>query len=623
MSRRVLHFTLGPVQGFVAQARRTRDLWGGSFLLSWLSGIAMEAVLKGGGRIVFPVVHDADGKPTDSLLAAIMRQALATDLEPVIGSLPNRFKAVVPSGFDADAVASSVRTRFRTAAGRVRDYYLKDVISFGSGTQDIWDRQIEGFWELAWVCGDEPSDGSDAAWLDARKHWRVPAGLAPEGGDHCTVMHAWQELSGHVRATHKSKQEEFWQSVRANVGKLDLRPDERLCAIAFVKRMLPRLAREDTSLLGWNVDSRNWPSTAYMAAVQWIRKAWDACPDKAGALSELAKASFSEGAYGSRNIRVRCLEGVLADFSGLDGNAFHRFALQNDKVTPLVDGADRSALVTALIDLQHEQDVGCASPFYALLLMDGDHLGMLLRQHPAAEVSAALAAFTRRVEDVVASHNGVTVYAGGDDVLALLPLDDAIDAAAALERNFRAAFAGSKINATLSGALVFAHFKQPLQSVMGEAHHLLDDIAKRENGRSSLAVAVLQGAGKNTEWVSAWHSGGSSPVLQLQSLAQSFRAGERQFSTRFFHGLGNLFGLLRRDAAGGIGQDLDEGQMRSWLVAEYLDNREQQTTPEEAGAQVDALLAVCRRHRRSAGGFELQASGARLVKFLVNPGEDA
>ncbi|MCB1813240.1 MAG: hypothetical protein KDK04_16180, partial [Candidatus Competibacteraceae bacterium] len=37
-------FTLGPVQGFVAQARRTRDFWAGSFILSWLSGVAMRAV---------------------------------------------------------------------------------------------------------------------------------------------------------------------------------------------------------------------------------------------------------------------------------------------------------------------------------------------------------------------------------------------------------------------------------------------------------------------------------------------------------------------------------------------------------------------------------------------------
>ena len=41
----ILHVKLGPVQGFIRQARRTRDLWAGSFLLSWLSGKG-----HGGGR---------------------------------------------------------------------------------------------------------------------------------------------------------------------------------------------------------------------------------------------------------------------------------------------------------------------------------------------------------------------------------------------------------------------------------------------------------------------------------------------------------------------------------------------------------------------------------------------
>ena len=49
------HFTLGPVQGFVAQARRTRDFWAGSFLLSWLAGVAICAVEKQGGEIIFPI----------------------------------------------------------------------------------------------------------------------------------------------------------------------------------------------------------------------------------------------------------------------------------------------------------------------------------------------------------------------------------------------------------------------------------------------------------------------------------------------------------------------------------------------------------------------------------------
>ena len=36
-----IDISIGPVQGFVAQSRRTRDLWGSSYLLSVFSGYAM------------------------------------------------------------------------------------------------------------------------------------------------------------------------------------------------------------------------------------------------------------------------------------------------------------------------------------------------------------------------------------------------------------------------------------------------------------------------------------------------------------------------------------------------------------------------------------------------------
>ena len=73
-------FTLGPVQGFVAQARRTRDFWAGSFILSWLSGVAMRAVQAQDGTIIFPVPGQdylswIDGSPsqTDSPAAMATR----------------------------------------------------------------------------------------------------------------------------------------------------------------------------------------------------------------------------------------------------------------------------------------------------------------------------------------------------------------------------------------------------------------------------------------------------------------------------------------------------------------------------------------------------------------------
>jgi CRISPR-associated protein Cmr2 len=78
------HFTLGPVQSFVAQARRTRDFWAGSFILSWLSAVAMREVQKqdGDGSIVFP-------KPDKAFLGALEKDGKG----PRQGSVPNRFKA--------------------------------------------------------------------------------------------------------------------------------------------------------------------------------------------------------------------------------------------------------------------------------------------------------------------------------------------------------------------------------------------------------------------------------------------------------------------------------------------------------------------------------------------------
>lgn len=53
---KTFHFTFGPVQGFVAHARRTRDLWGGSSLLSYLAGHAMVTVAENDGGILIPAV---------------------------------------------------------------------------------------------------------------------------------------------------------------------------------------------------------------------------------------------------------------------------------------------------------------------------------------------------------------------------------------------------------------------------------------------------------------------------------------------------------------------------------------------------------------------------------------
>lgn len=53
----LLAISIGPVQGFIAAARKTRDLWYGSELLSEVSRAAARSLRDGGATLIFP--HDA------------------------------------------------------------------------------------------------------------------------------------------------------------------------------------------------------------------------------------------------------------------------------------------------------------------------------------------------------------------------------------------------------------------------------------------------------------------------------------------------------------------------------------------------------------------------------------
>ena len=70
IGKKALRVAVGPVQGFISSGRRTRDFWAGSFLLSWLSGVAMKTVIDAGGKITIPAVYGEDGKISEPTLRA-------------------------------------------------------------------------------------------------------------------------------------------------------------------------------------------------------------------------------------------------------------------------------------------------------------------------------------------------------------------------------------------------------------------------------------------------------------------------------------------------------------------------------------------------------------------------
>ncbi len=162
------------------------------------------------------------------------------------------------------------------------------------------------------------------------------------------------------------------------------------------------------------------------------------------------------------------------------------------------------------------------SPYYALLVMDGDGMGEHIRacknetQH--CELSERLAKFTKRArKEIVLPPEGFLVYGGGDDVLALVPLQYVMDIAQKLKEAYREAFEGwpeealpvrdgKRIPFTISAGIAIAQHLDPLDAALTQARHAEKQIAKRVPNKAALGVSVLKRSGETVHVRSHWES---------------------------------------------------------------------------------------------------------------------
>lgn len=710
----IFQFTLGPVQGFVAQARRTRDFWAGSFILSWLSSVAIAAIQRQGGEVLFPVpdenyleylyVKHRDNSNKDASKSKFPQQ----------GSIPNRFRAAtakVPLGFEPERVGKAVQDAWKALADAVWEQDLKAVSR--QETKKIWNRQVANFWEISWVLSDKATSGN---LLDRRKNWRntVPP---QEPGHKCMMMDGWQELSG-VAETNLSEVDKFWNGLRQSGSPgiaTDLRKGERLCAMAFIKRrfsrcfdtisvLLPGPAADATPnaqpgkpgyipshVHGWKLPHAV-PSVSFLAAAPWLAEVIRNAPaevfeDFYIAARELTGLNEKDhvGTDSAFSIDIRCVSEAVTErradrlqrlWAGLDGQVYFPSALEN----PRIFGADMQPQARKVLQQLHKLRNAAGqkdlpSPYYAILLMDGDQLGKHMgdedKQNP---ISQALNAFTQAVGDIVRAHNGFLIYAGGDDVLALLPLEDALPAAAALQAMYCDLFAqhspkGKPIDSTLSGAIEYVHIRTPLTRVLQDAHKLLDDIAKEKTGRNAIAVRVWKPSGLALQWAMPWEKALDDEdkrevtffreknlpegkgiekeevtikvgAVSIDKLARAFAQqaaaadGER-FSNKFFFRMQQIlerFGEVEETKETNV---VNEATLQKLLLAEYLhswgglDKR----TGLDTGSlknQLEQLLVQCHQWRREEAGGEavpdkkspFNPEAALLVRFLAQKGLD-
>ncbi len=624
-----LHFTLGPVQGFVSQARRTRDFWAGSFLLSWLTAKAMAAVQGAGGKIVMPEV---DG---DDLLKAVKGEPLGKDESgndkelPKIGSLPNNFIAEVPVDFDGKVAVDAVQDAWKALADAV---WQKDKLDAAGVSRDLWDNQIKSFWDMAWVV----AGSDDGKVLAMRKNWRTY--MPPESqGDKCTMMGEWQELSG-ADKPNPEQQKKLWEKLKP-FGTMDLRENERLCAIAYVKRRFVHVWQALDGHKGWELPTAV-PSTHYMAAVHWLEQAVEYGDNsQLQAFHDAAKGARK--GYGEWGTDIKCIKEKVGKkdlafwFTSLDGQVFFKSALENsnefepEKAEPVLSALHE----LTQIKVSNGQKLGHPSPFYAILMMDGDNLGKTKEaMGDATDLSAALARFTSEVPEVVQNHNGFLIYAGGDDVLAMLPLEDALPCAAEVREKYMRIFEGKGLedgNYSISAAIEYAHMKLPLTMILKDAHKLLDDVAKDATGRDAVACRVWKPGGQQLTWSMPWEQALKKAdgekdenkreviIAQLANKLGEDEQGDAGYASKLLYHIRETLDMLQG------GSQIKNQVIQDMLVADYIGSglldgvSDKKAKAEEL---IKPLLKQCRVFKNKVPTGQYRANGALLLRFLAQKG---
>jgi len=144
-------FTLGPVQSFIAQARKTQDLYWGSFILSYLNWKAIEIVAEryGPDCIMFP---DIQNQPFADwwLKKKGLRVVNSNSPNIMTPTIPNRFLAIVPQNGKerlyslGDEIEDKTKKEFKNIVEQIlKSLELPKPEGLGE--------QIENFLQIYWI----------------------------------------------------------------------------------------------------------------------------------------------------------------------------------------------------------------------------------------------------------------------------------------------------------------------------------------------------------------------------------------------------------------------------------------------------------------------------------------
>lgn len=557
-------YTIGPVQSFIASARKTRDLWAGSYLLSYFVQTGLDYINAQGisnDDVIFPDPGAASGVSDMALL-------------------PNRFLALVPEKINVITLASGVTDQIKAEFGKIIKFGIN---RFGSPSEieDFSDRQVQDFLETYWVAIPFKEDFSYKKQYEAietalagRKNvktFKQPD--EPEGSLKCSMC-GEREAAHPQGVTAIAGVKKFWKD--RSLGNPRFSDREYLCFICLAKRFLPDYFQGKGL-----VEDTRFPSTAEVAAASYKGNSEIFTSDEYQELEQEGGESNMLGKQGwhlpMNKKRIGAGKTLDAMWLYEENYTPERFMSQNKKLTPKHVGK----LLKLLNKIPKAPRL---SPYYAVLAMDADNMGKRIKAVDSIEahqkISGALAGFARDdARNIVEEdHLGKLIYSGGDDILALVNIGHLFPVMETLRKRF-----ADRFNKDFSGLGKFSlscgvcvsHYKNPFSTTLRTASEMVKLAKTGEeflyDPKNAFAIMVLSHSGNFKKTAANWEpceSGAPTLIDVLQKLKSLL--DEKVLSNNFIYTLKQEFAPLM-DKKGVIENDtflLSELQRLMWRAVD-------------------------------------------------------
>ncbi len=474
MTSHLIEIHIGPVQDFIAAARRSRDLWFGSWLLSELSKAVAKAIADEAGKeaLIFPAPEDANKlSPDTSLNVANKVVALVENpkkcAEHAKSALHNRLREITQATFP-DALQKKVNT-WETARTQIEDmpefYWVSVPVESYAKARNLADsllaarKNSRDFAAVTWGSNRPKSS------LDGARESVIPKNDSPNAD----VM---------------------YRRYRAKVG-------EQLSGVDLLKR------------LGKEGDGTHFPSSSHMAALLLANQLADNAR-----VQQAWQVYFNQLPNEVRRQERIKHELELPNLGDADGSLLFESRLLDYFDKPQRGQNGRSPFNRAKKALQtFYTTTGIEQPgrYYALLMGDGDYVGQTINTLTTPQAhrrfSQALAQFAEAAKEIVAEHRGAVIYAGGDDVMALLPLHKALQCCQKISQTFLQMMSeytnSDDKSPTFSAGLAIVHHLEPLEDALNLAR-AAEKRAKLLPEKNALAVALNKRSGAPRIVVGKW-----------------------------------------------------------------------------------------------------------------------